>query len=197
MNSKESYPNMYRAFTNIDIRNSKFPHMGVACVLLGLAFIGRASSFEYTMTGITTLNGKPVRGDFDGDGIDDPAVYDSTQGKWQIMYSSTNQYHMVNHHVGNNYVGVRGDYNGDGRDDFAVYVPWGHWWVMSAMGGWITSTPGQLYTDWGSTAGQAPDFWGDSGMDPVAGDYNGDGKADLAVYQRSTGNWFIRSATIG
>ena len=31
----------------------------------------------------------------------------------------------------------------------------------------------------------------DSGCVPVPADYNGDGKADLAVYHLATGNWYI------
>jgi hypothetical protein len=33
--------------------------------------------------------------------------------------------------------------------------------------------------------------WGSSAMTPTPGDYDGDGKADLAVYQRTTGLWTI------
>jgi hypothetical protein len=34
-------------------------------------------------------------------------------------------------------------------------------------------------------------------MVPVPGDYNGDGRSDLAMYQESSGRWYIRSLSSG
>jgi FG-GAP-like repeat len=39
--------------------------------------------------------------------------------------------------------------------------------------------------------------FGRSGFIPVPGDYDGDGKTDAAVYQSSTGNWFIQGSSAG
>jgi hypothetical protein len=33
--------------------------------------------------------------------------------------------------------------------------------------------------------------WGDSSDQPVPGDYDGDGKADLAVFRQEEGNWYV------
>jgi hypothetical protein len=51
----------------------------------------------------------------------------------------------------------------------------------------------------GSTSGffsPALNFGG-PGFIPVPGDYDGDGEADVAVYQTSTGNWFVVGSTAG
>jgi hypothetical protein len=33
--------------------------------------------------------------------------------------------------------------------------------------------------------------WGGTGYQAIRGDYDGDGKTDLAIYQPTTGNWYI------
>lgn len=33
--------------------------------------------------------------------------------------------------------------------------------------------------------------WGGTGYAPVKGDYDGDGKADFAVYVEATGSWYV------
>ena len=43
----------------------------------------------------------------------------------------------------------------------------------------------------------APRAWGGSTDTAVPGDYDGDGKTDLAVYRPSTGQWFISRSTAG
>src|SRR5207344_262823 len=39
--------------------------------------------------------------------------------------------------------------------------------------------------------------WGAWDDRPVPGDYDGDGKADIAVFRQSTGAWYILASTAG
>jgi hypothetical protein len=43
----------------------------------------------------------------------------------------------------------------------------------------------------------APPAWGGAGDTPVIGDFDGDGKTDIAVYRGSTGQWFIVGSSSG
>lgn len=75
----------------------------------------------------------------------------------------------------------RNDFNGPvgaaRRTDLAVYnAPTGNWYVAYSDGGSASPTTGGLPT---------------SGVVPVPGDYNGDGKTDKAVYATATGSWSI------
>ncbi len=81
------------------------------------------------------------------------------------------------------------DFNGDGKTDYAILrnnAPFAgqfQWWVQNN----------------GSTSNSQVLTWGISASDvPATGDYDGDGKADIAVFRRnatSSGFWVFQSST--
>lgn len=128
-------------------------------------------------------NNTPLPADYDGDGIDDPAVYDSTSGLWRILMSSeAYREKRYPNRGGPAWQPVPGDYDGDGISDMAIYATNGAWQF------------------WLSGSGQAKfqaTGWGGAEWTPIPGDYDGDGRLDPAVYHPEYGAWRIWLSSIG
>jgi len=119
----------------------------------------------------------PVRGDFDGDGRMDPAVFRSSDLNWWINRSLDGQVVIQRWGLAND-KRIDGDFDADGKTDFAVFRPSdGSWYVLQSSNGQTRVQP-----------------WGVSTDIPLLGDYDGDGKADFAIWRPSDGNfWILRS----
>ncbi|MDO9543215.1 MAG: VCBS repeat-containing protein [Kiritimatiellia bacterium] len=82
---------------------------------------------------------------------------------------------------GPGYLPATADYDGDGLTDPAIYAPsTAEWQVLLSAS---LATQGG-YTWWHGV-------YGDINGTPVPADYDGDGKADPAVYHQDTGWWEI------
>ncbi len=139
----------------------------------------------------------PLVGNFDGDSRDDIAIYrpnanilgaPNTSG-WIWSRSSDGQGFGVGFGRPTDRV-APGDYDGDGRLDVAVMRPTGNeigvpiWYILRSNSGY---TPGGVYYE----------VWGVPSDVPVPGDYDGDGRDDVAVWRSSTGEWWIQRSTGG
>ncbi len=120
----------------------------------------------------------PVVADYDGDGVDDLAVWRPSDGRWLVQASSGAA--VSDPVLGTSQsVPLPGDYDGDGRDDFAVWRPFpGDWIVLHADG---TET--------------GPVEIGVPGDLPVVGDFDGDGRDDFAVWRPDNGQWLIQASS--
>jgi hypothetical protein len=121
-----------------------------------------------------TSGDKAVRGDFDGDGKFDAAVF--RNGVWYIRQSSNGQMKTDSWGLSTDKF-VTADYDGDSKTDLAVFRN-GVWYIKQS------SDNMPVYYTWGL----ATDVL-------VPADYDGDAKTDVAVYR--SGTWYIRSSSSG
>jgi hypothetical protein len=143
-----------------------------------------ADSFAAVKWGLAT--DVLVPGDYDGDGIDDIAVWRPETGIWYILQSSDGQilyasWGMSTRHPTGSLpdVPVPADYDGDGRTDIAVWRP--------DTGVWYALLSGTGYDHAKALVHQ----WGRLGDVPVNADYDGDGRADIAVFRPWENRWYI------
>ncbi|HEV8591330.1 MAG TPA: VCBS repeat-containing protein [Pyrinomonadaceae bacterium] len=126
-----------------------------------------------------TNGDQPVRGDFDGDGRQDAAIFRSSNSVWYVLQSSNSQPKYLFWGVASDHR-VAADYDGDGKTDAAVFRPSNNiWYILNSL----TGTPS--YYRWGTSSDAL-----------VPADYNGDGKAEVAVYRPSEQRWYIPQCAV-
>lgn len=119
---------------------------------------------------------KAIRGDFDGDGKMDAAVFRPSTAIWYINQSSNGTVRFENWGLATDKF-VPSDYDGDSKTDLAVFRN-GVWYVKQSSNSQAAYYPWGLNTD-----------------TPVPADFDGDGKTDPAVYRN--GVWYARLSSSG
>jgi len=126
-----------------------------------------------------------IPADFDGDGKTDLSIFRA--GVFWVRLSSTGGVMVQPWGKAGDDPRVVADYDNDGHADFTVYRP-----------GVNPGDPNYLYIL--NSADQSVRIvpWGVSGQDlPVAGDFDGDRKADVATYKPSTNTYWVQRSSGG
>jgi hypothetical protein len=162
--------------------------------------------------------------DYDGDGKTDFSVYRPSNGTWYVarslnrdMYVNTFWSHAL----------IPADYDGDGKTDLATPDLYDNGSVLVIFYSSTNTVSARSFFDAPlPSLGFAPDFdgdgkadptlwtaglwqialssgteyaqqWGMAGDKPVPADFDGDGRAELAVFRPSEGKWYIANFWTG
>ena len=135
-------------------------------------------------------------GDFNGDGKTDALFYYQGDGNWWLGLSNGStltwsnagnmaaQFSDYQNLLTSSYAFYTGDFNGDGKEDMMLYAAsTATLWFGLSNGATLTWTSANTSTGFGNLL--------DGKHDIHVGDYNGDGKTDVAFYSSPDGNWWI------
>ena len=139
-----------------------------------------------------------VPGDYDGDGLADVGFHQRGTGTWDTRISSAGYLAGPTRELGGyGTVPVTGDFDGDRKNDFVVYQAATNKWFISKSSTAYTGPPTQV------TFGAAADVPISGAVMPVssrdvhAGDFDGDFRNDMTVYNPTSGVWSILNSSTG
>jgi len=155
----------------------------------GVWIIPLSPSFgSYAFYSWGTTGDKPIAADVDGDGQTDIGYWRPSTGVWGFLQSSAGYSYAspLFFSWGTSAdIPVMADYDGDGYDDPAVVIPpaGGQSRAYRVLLSSMSYNPASSLT--------IPAGWPGLGDTPAPADYDGDGKADPAIWRGNTGVWIV------
>lgn len=163
---------------------------------------------EFDLTPMVDRLSACASGDYDGDSVEDAAVFRDTSGLWaarditRFYFGSTGD------------IPVSGDYDGDGTGESAVFRRSSGLWAVRGLTrfylgssddlpaaadyngdgrceGAVFRSPSSLW----AVRGETRVYFGSTGDRPVRADCDGDGTGDVALFRPSSGLWAVRGGT--
>ncbi len=132
----------------------------------------------------------PISGDYNGDGRTDIAC-DQPNGNWFVALNQGDRFVVSGGAWMTGFEDAKdltGDFNGDGKTDILSYSNSGLWFVRLSNGSTFYNQPGPF------TNGAWMEGFGGTTSIPFTGDFTGDGLTDIAVWDGSTGYWYVRAS---
>lgn len=143
---------------------------------------------------------RPVTGDWDGNGTETVGQFAPSAAYWFLSNSNTIPSSQMITCGGCGYTAwwgtssmlpIAGDWDGDGKDSVGLYNPSTAAWYLGNSVTAPGSTLIQPYPSAGYTA-----IWGTPSMLPFAGDWDGDGRDSIGLYNPSTAAWYLTNEVL-
>jgi hypothetical protein len=133
----------------------------------------------------------PLVGDFNGDGYTDVCLYYKAGGAWYVALGNGSSftpsaYAWLSNWGANAtaFIPLASDYNGDGYTDVCLYYKAGGAWYVALGNGSSAFTPSAYVwlDNWGASS---------TAFTPLTSWFNGDGLADVMLYEKAMGRWYV------
>ncbi len=162
----------------------------------GVHFVITVTSPILTGTTFQALSGR-----FNSDSYADIGLYQVETGSWHVAFRDPTSHRYIPQPgpwltgwaIGPGYAPLVGDFTGDGLTDICVHhAATGEWYVARNTGSSFVNMPGPIdYPNRSWIYGWAQGTGGGWTWTPLAGDFNADGRTDIAAYHHEPGRWYV------